>query len=312
VGVLGVEVPLIQAPVGRAATPRLASAVSQAGGLGALGASWTEPRVLRKQIRSIARTTDRPFCVNLVLDFEQDERLEVAVEERVPIVSFSFGLRPDMVARARAGGTGVLVQVASADEARAAAAAGADALIVQGVEAGGHVQSVVGLLPLLVEVRRAVSLPLLAAGGIGDPASARAALAAGAAAVVMGTRFVASEESDAHARYKARLLDARATDTVLTELFDVGWPAAPHRVLRNSTYERWESAGSPPPGERPGEGEEVAGGVPRYACNAPGAAITDGDPEAMALYAGQGVGAITGVEPAAAIMERFAAALGAG
>ena len=139
--------------------------------------------MLREQIRSIARITDRPFCVNLVLDFAQDERLELVVEERVPWVSFSFGLRPDLVRLARAGGARVLVQVASADAARAAADAGADALIVQGVEAGGHVQSVVGLFPLLAEVRRAVSLPLLAAGGIADPASALAALVAGASGV---------------------------------------------------------------------------------------------------------------------------------
>ena len=153
-----------------------------------------------------------------------------------------------------------------------------------------------------------MSLPLLAAGGIGDPASARAALAAGAVAVVMGTRFVASDESDAHPRYKACLLEAEARDTVLTELFDVGWPESPHRVLRNSTYERWEAAGSPPSGERPGEGEEVAGGIPRYASNPP-LAGTDGDIEAMAMYAGQSVGAIAAVEPAAEIVERFAAAL---
>jgi nitronate monooxygenase len=202
----------------------------------------------------------------------------------------------------------VLVQVGSADAARAAADAGADALIVQGVEAGGHVQGVVGLLPLLAEVRRAVSLPVFAAGGIGDPASARAALAAGAVAVVMGTRFVASDESDAHPRYKARLLEAEARDTALTELFDVGWPASPHRVLRNSTYKRWEAAGSPRSGERPDEGEEVASGIPRYAANLPLASM-EGDVEAMAMYAGQSVGAITEVEPAAAIVERFAAAL---
>jgi nitronate monooxygenase len=113
------------------------------------------------------------------------------------------------------------------DTARVAAVAGADALIVQRCEAGGHVQGVVGLLPLLAEVGRAVSLPLLAAGGIGDPASARAALASGALAVVMGTRFVATEESDAYPCYKARLIQAEARDTVLTELFDVGWPASP-------------------------------------------------------------------------------------
>src|SRR3954453_3305433 len=167
-------------------------------------------------------------------------------------------LRPELVARARAGGARGLVQVASARAARAAADAGADALIVQGVEAGGHVQSVVGLLPLIVAVRRAVSLPLVAAGGIADPASARAALVAGPAAVAMGTGFVAREECDAHPRYKAGLLEAEGRDTVRTELFDVGWPA-PHRVLRN--------------------------------------------------YAGQGVGTIDAVEPAAAIVERYAAAL---
>src|SRR3954449_5075251 len=277
--VLGCDVPLMQAPLGRGAAARLAIAVSQAGGLGTLGASWTEPAALREQIRSIGRTTDRPFCVNLVLDFEQDERLEVAVEERVPWVSFSFGMRPQFIARAHAGGMHAMVQVASAEAASAAADAGADALIVQGVEAGGHVQSVVGLLPLLAEVRRAVSLPLLAAGGIADPVSARAALAAGATAVVMGTRFVASEECDAHPRYKARLLAAEGRDTVLTELFDVGWPA-PHRVLPNATYERWEPAGCPPPGQRPGEGEMVAEGTPRYAVNLPLSA-GEGEVEAM-------------------------------
>ena len=297
----------MQAPLGRGAGTRLAIEVSRGGGLGTLGASWTEPAILREQIRSIARAGDRPFCVNLVLDFEQEERLEVAVEERVPWVSFSFGLRRDLVARAHAGGSRALVQVASADAARAAADAGADALIVQGVEAGGHVQSVVGLLPLLAEVRRAVSLPLLAAGGIADPASARAARAAGAAAVVMGTRFVASDECDAHPQYQARLVEAEGRDTVLTGLFDVGW-AAPHRVLRNRTYELWEAAGRPPAGERPSEGEEVAPGIARYAVNLPLSGV-EGDVEAMAMYAGQGVGTIDAVEPAAAIVERFAAAL---
>jgi nitronate monooxygenase len=303
-GALGCEVPLMQAPLGRGAGARLATEVSQAGALGTLGASWTEPAVLREQIRSIARATDGPFCVNLVLDFEQDQRLEVAVEERVPWVSFSFGLRRELIARAHAGGMRALVQVASADAARAAADAGADALIVQGVEAGGHVQSVVGLLPLLSEVSRAVSLPLLAAGGIAEPASARAVLAAGASAVVMGTRFVASHECDAHPHYKARLLKAEGRDTVLTGLFDVGW-AAPHRVLRNSTYARWEAAGRPPSGQRPGEDEDVAPGVPRYAVNLP-LSGTEGDVETMAMYAGQGVGAIEAVESAAAIVERFA------
>ena len=127
----------------------------------------------------------------------------------------------------------------------------------------------------------------------------------------MGTRFVASDESAAHEDYKTRLTEVQARGTVLTELFDVGWPHSPHRVLRNSTYERWEAAGSPRSGERPGEGEEVAGGVVRYASNLPTTSIV-GDVEAMAMYAGQSVGGISAIEPAAAILERFAAALRSG
>jgi nitronate monooxygenase len=305
---LGIRVPLMQAPLGRGAGAPLATAVSAAGGLGTLGASWTEPDVLREQIRAIARATDAPFCVNLVLDFDQEERLEVALQERAPWISFSWGVRPDLIARAHAGGARVMVQVASADAAREAARAGADALIVQGVEAGGHVESVVGLLPLIVEVANAVSLPLLAAGGIADPAAARAALTAGAQAIAMGTRFVASAECEAHPIYKAALVRAKGSDTVLTDLFDIGWPS-PHRVLRNSTFERWEAAGRPASGSRPGEGDQVARGaghpIPRYGVNLPRVDV-EGDIEAMAMYAGQGVGAIASEEPAGEIVERFA------
>jgi nitronate monooxygenase len=305
---LGTRVALMQAPLGRGAGAPLAIAVSAAGGLGTLGASWTDPDALRDQIRAIARAADAPFCVNLVLDFDQEERLEVALQERAPWISFSWGVRADLVARAHAGGARVMIQVAAADGAREAARAGADALIVQGVEAGGHVESVVGLLPLLVEVGNAVSVPLVAAGGIADPAAARAALAAGAQAVAMGTRFVASTECEAHPSYKSALVRAKGDETVLTDLFDIGWPA-PHRVLRNSTFARWDAAGRPPSGSRPGEGDQVARSaghpVPRYAVNLPRVDV-EGDIEAMAMYAGQGVGAIGGEEEAGEIVERFA------
>jgi nitronate monooxygenase len=132
--------------------------------------------------------------------------------------------------------------------------------------------------------------------------------AGGAMVVVMGTRFVASDECGAHPRYEARLLGAQARNTVLTELFDVGSPASPHRVIRNSTYQHWEAVGCPQSGERPGEGEAVAGGIQRYESNPP-LASTKGDIEAMAMYARQSVGSITAVESAAAIVERFAVAL---
>jgi nitronate monooxygenase len=299
---------VMQAPVGPAATPELAAAVSEAGGLGSLGASWTEPALLREQIRAIRRRTDRPFLVNLVLAFDQEERLELACEEGVPIVSFSWGIDALPVGRAHAAGCLVVAQAGSVAEARAAVDAGADALIAQGVEAGGHVQGGTPLLELVADLRGGV--PVIAAGGIADAEGLRRALAAGAEGVVMGTRFLATPEADIHPGYAEQLVAAEPDDTVLTYLFDGGWPGAAHRVLRNSTYRTWEAAGRPEPGERPDEGEVVAetDGVPiaRYAADEPRRSTT-GEIEAMCLYAGSGVGRITAVEPAAEIVARMVA-----
>jgi nitronate monooxygenase len=300
---------VMQASLGPGAGPQLAGAVSAAGGLGTLGAAWTEPGALREQIRAVRRVTDRPFCVNLVLAFDQRERVEVCAEEVVPWVSLSWGADVTLVRRLRDAGCRVMVQAGSVARAKAAAQAGAHALMAQGIEAGGHVEGRTGLLALVRELRRAVSLPLVAAGGIVDPVGARAALTAGADAVAMGTRFVACEEALVHPDYAGRVVAAEDDDTVLTGLFDVGWPAAPHRVLRNSTYEAWEAAGQPSAGERPGEGQTVAqdpalGPIPRYAALLP-LAETTGDLEAMALYAGQGAGLIEAVVPAGDILERF-------
>jgi nitronate monooxygenase len=298
--------PVMQAPVGPAATPELAAAVSEAGGLGSLGASWMEPAALREQIRAIRRRTDRPFVVNLVLAFDQKERLELVCEEGVPIVSFSWGVDPRLVERAHAAGCLVVAQAGSVGEARAAVDAGADALIAQGVEAGGHVQGETPLLELVAGLRGGV--PVVAAGGIVDAEGLRRALAVGAAGVVMGTRFLATPEADIHPGYAEQLVAAEPDDTVLTYLFDGGWPGAAHRVLRNSTYRGWEAAGSRGPGARPKEGEVVAETdgvpIPRYAADEPRRSTT-GEIEAMCLYAGRGVGRITAVEPAAEIMARM-------
>lgn len=302
---------VMQAPIGPAATPELAAAVSAAGGLGTLAASWTPPGELREQIRQVRRAVDRPFCVNLVMAFDQRERLELLAEERVPCVSLSWGPDRDAIARARAAGATVLVQVGDAGEGEQAAAAGADAIIAQGVEAGGHVQGRTPLHELIADLCRRVSLPIVAAGGIADGASARAALAAGADGIAAGTAFLVAHEADVHASYRERLLAARADDTVLTGLFDVGWPDAPHRVLRNPTLDAWTEAGSPPPGRRPGEGETVArragAPIPRYSDAQP-TRDTDGDVTAMALYAGRGVELLERAEDAAAIAERLLAA----
>ncbi len=305
------EIPIIQAPLGSVSTPQLTAAVSNAGGLGTLAGSWLEPDLLREHVRVVGRTTSRPFAVNLVVAFPQRERLAIVLAERVPVVTFFWGVPADLLREARAAGAYTMVQVGCADEARAAVGAGAHALIVQGVEAGGHVRGRTGLIPLLRELRD-IGIPVVAAGGIADAHGARAARAAGAAAVAMGTRFVATGESAAHPSYLRRLLVARADDTVLLDdLFDVGWPSAPHRVLRNATVVAWERAGRPPRGERPGEGDEIARRGPRnivrYSDDVP-IVGDEGDVDALALYSGQGVGLIDKVEPAAEVLERIGAA----
>jgi nitronate monooxygenase len=304
-------VPVMQAPIGPAASAELVAAVSGAGGIGCLGASWTDPAALREQIGAVRRLTDRPFGVNLVLASDQAERLEVCAQEGVALVSFSWGVAPELVTRVHAAGCQVLVQAGSVAEAVAGAQAGCDVVIAQGIEAGGHVQGTTALAALIGQVSAAVGVPVIAAGGIVDAVGVRGAMAAGAVGVMMGTRFVATDEADVHPQYAARVV--AGSDTVHTLLFDGGWPDAPHRVLVNSTYERWAREGRRPPGERPGEGEIVGehAGVPilRYSADDPRRETT-GDIEAMCLYAGTGAGAITSVEPAAAVVERIATDLG--
>jgi nitronate monooxygenase len=304
------RLPLIQAPLGPATTPELVRAVSAAGGLGTLAASWTPSDQLRDQVRGLRATLDDPFCVNLVLAFEQRQRLAVVLDEGVQVVSFSWGVDRELISLARAAGAFVLVQVGQVGEALAAVDAGADALIVQGVEAGGHVQTVEPLDALLPAIRRTVQIPLVAAGGIADRARAEAVRRAGADAVVCGTVFLAAEEADVHPRYLERLIVSTAADTVLTTVFDGGWPNAPHRVLRNGTLDDWEAAGKPPPGRRPGEGEPVASRagrpVVRYDDAQP-TRDTTGSVELMAMYAGTSADAVQKREPAARILSRLTA-----
>jgi nitronate monooxygenase len=153
-------------------------------------------------------------------------------------------------------------------------------------------------------------VPVIAAGGIADGRGVAAVLALGASAAWLGTRFVCADESAAHPAYRQLLADAAETDTVYSTLFDESWPDAPHRTLRNSTVRAWQDAGEPASGARPGEDEVVArrhdgSEIRRYAVPPPDTAVATGEPEAMALYAGQGVGLITRQEPAADIVRRL-------
>ena len=310
---LSIRYPIFQAPMGRTAPPALAAAVTNAGGLGMLGTSWDKPDVMREKIRATRALTTGPFAVNLAVSWDQHERLDIALQEGVKAVSLFWGDPAAYVRKAKDAGAIVVQTVATPEEARRAADLGADIVVAQGVESGGHVWSTVSTMVLVPLVCDAVpEVPVVAAGGMADVRGVRAALALGAQGVWLGTRFLATVESGAHDDFKQRLLSARATDTVFTMLFDQGWPDAPHRALRNSTVRMWEKAGCPAAGKRPGEGEIIGAfpngdPIPRYGVPAPMQGAT-GEIEAFALYAGQSVGLIRDLPPVASVMQELAAA----
>jgi NAD(P)H-dependent flavin oxidoreductase YrpB (nitropropane dioxygenase family) len=304
----GIELPIIQAPMGGAVGPPLAAAVSNAGGLGMLVPWRADVDVVRRQIRETRALTSRPFGVNLVLEIPQEERLAVCLDERVPVISFFWRDPSSLVPRAKAAGAIVMHTVGSGADAKQAISCGVDIVIAQGWEAGGHVRGTVATMPLIPAVVDAVSpAPVVAAGGIADGRGLAAALALGASGAWIGTRFLASYEAAIHSRYRERLLAANENDTVfLTNLFDIRWPNASHRTLRNKTIEVWEAAGCPPTGKGPGEGEVIGrsrsiGPIVRYQSYTPGADV-DGDIDAMALWAGQSVGLVSTVQSAGEIV----------
>ena len=306
---LGVKIPIIQAPTSAIAGPVLAAAVSSAGALGGMGLTWTAPRRRRNGSGRCAATSN-PFLVNFVLAFPP-RALDAVLDAGAPLVSFSFGDPEPYLSKIRGAGAKVGVQVGKVEGARRARSLGVNFVICQGLEAGGHVQSSTPLAMLLPAVVNAVGgdLPVAAAGGLATGADIAGVLRLGAGAAMLGTRFVATQESGAHPEYKRRLVEASAGQTALTICFDGGWPNALHRVLRNSTLENWEAAGSPPPGQRPGEGDEVArdpagNAILRYEDVAPRPGTTGaiGD---MALYAGTGVEQVRDLPAAGELVRRL-------
>lgn len=236
----------------------------------------------------------------------------MCLDEGVPVISFFWRDPAALVARAKAGGATVLHTINSAIAAKHAVDCGVDVIVAQGWEAGGHVRGTVATMPLVPAVVDAVSpVPVVAAGGIADGRGLAAALALGAAGAWIGTRFLASHEAAIHPRYRERLLEANENDTIFLEsLFDIRWPDAPHRTLRNRTVEVWEAAGRPPSGRRPGEGEVIAtsrstGPIVRYQSCTPGT-DTDGDIDALSLWAGQSVGLVAKVQSASDIVREIA------
>lgn len=226
------ELPVVQAGMGGGLSRHeLAAAVSEAGGLGTIAVSGAE--AIRRELVAARALTGRPLAVNLLLPFARRDWFEAAAGADVVV---TFWGTP----RRRTPGVW-LHQCGSVAEAQEARAAGADGVIVQGVEAGGHVRGTVPALQLLEQARAALpaEYPLLLAGGIADASDVRAALEARTVAAVAGTRFLLAEESHAHPDYRQRLVEA--SETILTDLFGAAWPA-PHRVVPNAATERWLSS----------------------------------------------------------------------
>jgi NAD(P)H-dependent flavin oxidoreductase YrpB (nitropropane dioxygenase family) len=312
---LGVELPVVQGGMGGGLSGhQLAAAVSAAGGLGTIG--FLAPEDLRSEIAAARRLSDRPLAVNLLLPFARRGHFEAASEADV-VVTF-WGSPKRQTSKIW------IHQCGSVEEALAAREAGADAVIAQGVEAGGHVRGTVPAMQLLARVRRAVpdDYPVLSAGGIADASDVRARLDAGAEAVVCGTRFLMTEESGAHPAYKARLVEAR--ETILTELFGAGWPA-PHRVVPNQATVRWLGRDPRGPGwlrmfhratapafsrvPVPMQLRLAATQKPNRPMFGPAAATVDGPPnliDAGPLYAGECIGRITDIRPAGELVRELA------
>ena len=283
--------PIQLAGMGGGASVDLAVAVARAGGLGMVSGVGGA-RALSSLLDALpVDLGGGAVGVNFLVPFLDPGAVDVA-SGRGRVVEAFWGW-PDggLVERIHAGGARAAWQVGSSDEAAAAIDAGCDLVVLQGVEAGGHVRSSVPLVALLAEVRARLGddVVLVGAGGLGTAGDVAAAFDAGADAVRIGTRFLAATESDAHPDYVARLVDAGADDTVLTTAFGVGWPDAPHRVLRSAL-----------------DAGVAAGDAQRWTPNWPTTATT-GPVEAMALYAGTSVGAVTGRQPAAAIVEELLA-----
>jgi nitronate monooxygenase len=308
---MGIKVPIINGPFG---SPELAAAVSNAGGLGQLSITWQSLEGITAGVREVRQRTSKPFMVNMVLLETQSEqevraKLATALECGANAVSFHWDDPSKYLQQVHDAGAKVLATVSTAEEARAYAVAGADAIIAQGWEAGGHAKSEIALSVLVPRVFDSVHVPVIAAGGIADGRGLVAALALGASAVVMGTRFVASLETNHHAQYQQHLIASSENDTYCTELFDQGWANAPHRVIRNSTVKDWEHAGKPEGNNRPNHGEILARDanrqpVVRYSEDTPKRGWT-GNLEAAALYAGQSVGLIHEILPAEEIVRKI-------
>ncbi len=289
---LRIEYPILQGGMAWVATAELAAAVSNAGGLGLIGAGHMPPEPLRAEIRKAKALTAKPFGVNIMLmsPFVR-EVMQVMLDEKIPVITTGAGNPAEYIGALKENGTRVIPVVASVALARRLERTGVDAVIAEGLESGGHVGEVT-TMTLVPQVADAVKLPVIAAGGIGDARGVIAALALGAEGVQIGTRFVASQECTAHPDYKHAVIRAKERSTVVTGLAG----GHPVRVLDNKLAKQFSALdrrGAPPE-----EFDRLGAGKLK-------AAAVDGDIENGSVMIGQVAGMITKIKPVAAIIDEI-------
>ena len=299
---VAVRHPVVLGGMGTGTSPELVATVSGAGGLGILGATQLSPTSIHVGAAEIRERTEHPFGLNFLLAFAEEEGIAAALAARPAVMSFAWPRREQDLrsyfARAHEAGATVMHMVSTETDGLRAAEAGADVLVAQGTEGGGHVGQM-GTFVLVRQVVRSVpDLPILAAGGVADGAGLAAALALGADGVLLGTRFLASEEAPIHASYKQAIVDSDGTDSVLTDIPDIAqgreWPGALDRVRRNRLIEEFLGREWLVRERR----AEIAARISR--------ARDEGDVENGTLGTGQVAGLIDRIEPAEALVRSIA------
>jgi len=300
---LGIRHPIVLGGMGSATSAPLVAAVSNGGGFGTLGASSLSPAQLESEVKAIREKTDKPFGINHLLFQTQEEIFQVTLRARPAVVAFAWA-RPDQelrdyFQRAHDAGSKVMYMAGEVPEALRAAKAGADVIVAQGTEGGGHVgwMASMSLLPMIVHA--VAPLPVLAAGGIADGRGLAAALALGADGVLLGTRMMATHESPIHPNMKQAIVRSDGHDTVLTEIPDIAtgrvWPGAMARAQRNKFIERWAGR------------EWALRQCYREAGEAALKARSNGDVDNAPLLFGQDAGLIDSIKPAGEIIESMVA-----
>ena len=295
---LGVRYPIVQAGMAVHTSPELVAAVSNAGGLGLIGTVFRPIDDVADAIRRTRALTSRPFGMNIVLAEPHDQLLDLALRERVAVLSTSWGDPRSIVSRTRAAGMRLMHQVETVREARAIAEMGVDIIIAQGSDGGGHVGRVgtLALVPAVVDV--AGGIPVLAAGGVADGRGLAAAIALGAEGALIGTRFLATRESPVPDEWKQAMLNATPEDAWASDIPDlVGdthWSGATVRVLANHLLRRLMTGGEDIADRRDEINREIS------------AAEAAGDVDGRWLYAGQSTGLIRDIPAAGELVKRIA------